>query len=310
MSHKVTLSYLRNNSALENAQTLLKRFEQTIKKIKHPHFLKIFQTKANELEALINSYHTYTGAEQNYQFERQIAHLDNQYNSLQSTSNIMIKMLDQQPDLIDEVIESHGAISAFAIEFLMNENVEINKTSLESKIKSISSKQIGAAEIKKAKTIINESNVDQLVKDHWIKKLSTMNFKSYADLPAIMSDQERINRELDQAYEDFKAMFIDLGFNFVGHKKAIKEGQIVYQMILKNNVDNRVAIEFNAKRQIQYQLGNYTGHLCEQTTKEFFQMIKDRGEYQIVHYNIIRDDDDEDNGTLKELEYDKIAINE
>lgn len=166
MSHKVTLSYLRNNSALENAQTLLKRFEQTIKKIKHPHFLKIFQTKANELEALINSYHTYTGAEQNYQFERQIAHLDNQYNSLQSTSNIMIKMLDQQPDLIDEVIESHGAISAFAIEFLMNENVEINKTSLELKIKSISSKQIGAAEIKKAKTIINESNVDQLVKDH------------------------------------------------------------------------------------------------------------------------------------------------
>lgn len=134
-----------------------------------------------------------------------------------------------------------------------------------------------------------------------------MNYKSYADLAAIINDRVRICRELEQAYQDFKKMFEQLDFKFIALNKVIRNEELLYQMILTNQVNNRVKIEFNSQRQINYQLGNYQGHLCEKTTEAFFNMIKAKSDYVIVHYNIIRDDDDD--LTLKETEVELMEIN-
>ena len=307
MSHTVTLSYLNKNSALENAKRLLKEFEQTMKAITNPDILELFSVKKNELESLINEYHTFVDQESTYQLERKLAHLDNMFQTLKKCSDHIIGAINDQSGTFSKLLEANGAITIIAIEHLINNKQDVNQTNIETMIKQLSKKTIGQKEIKSATTLINNAAIDPLYRDLWLNKLATMNYKSYADLAAIINDRVRICRELEQAYQDFKKMFEQLDFKFIALNKVIRNEELLYQMILTNQVNNRVKIEFNSQRQINYQLGNYQGHLCEKTTEAFFNMIKAKSDYVIVHYNIIRDDDDD--LTLKETEVELMEIN-
>ena len=307
MSHRVTLSYLNKNTALENANRLLKEFEQTMKAINNPDVLQLFSVKKNELEELINQYQSFIDQESTYQLERKLSHLDNMFETLKKCSDHIVSAIKDQSGTFSKLLEANGAITVIAIEHLISNQQTINQTNIESMIKQLSQTTIGQKEISAAETLINNAAIDPLYQKYWLKKLATMNYKSYADLAAIISDRVRVCRELEQAYQDFKKMFEQLDFKFVALNKVIRNEELLYQMILTNQVNNRVKIEFNSQRQINYQLGNYQGHLCEKTTEAFFEMIKAKSDYVIVHYNIIRDDDDD--LTLKETEVELMEIN-
>lgn len=307
MSHRVTLSYLNKNTALENANRLLKEFEQTMKAINNPDVLQLFSVKKNELEELINQYQSFIDQESTYQLERKLSHLDNMFETLKKCSDHIVSAIKDQSGTFSKLLEANGAITVIAIEHLISNQQTINQTNIESMIKQLSQTTIGQKEISAAQTLINNAAIDPLYQKYWLKKLATMNYKSYADLAAIISDRVRVCHELEQAYQDFKKMFEQLDFKFVALNKVIRNEELLYQMILTNQVNNRVKIEFNSQRQINYQLGNYQGHLCEKTTEAFFEMIKAKSDYVIVHYNIIRDDDDD--LTLKETEVELMEIN-
>lgn len=137
-----------------------------------------------------------------------------------------------------------------------------------------------------------------------------MTYKTYADLSVTISDQERLKREMDQAYNDFKTMYEELGFKTKGElKKSLdKKENLLYEIDLVNHVNNLVSIKINHLRQIEYKLGNYQGHLCEKTSEAFFKMIQNKGEYRIVS-RIINRDNDEGDLTLSEPMVEEEVIN-
>ena len=123
-----------------------------------------------------------------------------------------------------------------------------------------------------------------------------MTYKNYADLSVTISDQERLKREMEQAFVHFKAIYEELGFKAKGELKKVldEKGNLLYEIDLVNRVNNLVTIKINHLRQIEYKLGNYQGHLCEEAANKFLDMIKNKGEYRIVSRIINRDNYDGD----------------
>ena len=162
MSHLVTLSYLNKNTALENANCLLKAFDQTMKTINNHDILQLFSVKKNELEELINQYQSFIDQESTYHLERKLSHLDNMFETLKKCSDHIVSAIKDQSGTFSKLLEANGAITVIAIEHLINNQQVINQTNIETMIKQLSQKTIGQKEISAAKTLINSAAIDPL----------------------------------------------------------------------------------------------------------------------------------------------------
>ena len=165
MSHRVTLSYLNKNTALANANHLLKAFDQTMKTINNPDILQLFSVKKNELEDLINQYQSFIDQESTYQLERKLSHLDNMFQTLKKCSDHIIDAIKNQSGIFDKLLEANGAITVIAIEHLISNQQTINQTNIESMIKQLSQKTITQKEISAAQTLINSATIDPLYQE-------------------------------------------------------------------------------------------------------------------------------------------------
>lgn len=310
MSHTVTLNYINKNYALENAKQILNKINDLITKFKNYFGLQyLLKQQAKQVQEIVDGFHD-TLDEDYYHVERKLSHLDNMFNSLKTSANLVIKALEQETIDVQGLLEQHGNLAFVAFAKLVENKQTITQEQVEKMIIQIADKPIGQTEIKVAKQIINDGKVDDVVKNYWLNQISKMTYKTYADLSVTISDQERQKQEMEQAFAHFKAIYENIGFKTKGElkKHLDKKENLLYEIDLVNHVNNLVTIKINHLRQIEYKLGNYQGHLCEEAANKFLDMIKNKGEYKIVS-RIINRDNDQGDLTLSEPIVEEEVIN-
>lgn len=166
MSHTVTLNYVNKNYALENAKQMLKKINDLIIKFKDYFGLQyLLKQQAKQVQEIVDGFHD-TVDEDYYRVERKLAHLDNMFNSLKTSANLVIKALEQGTIDVQGLLEQHGNLAFVAFAKLVENKQTINQEQVEKMVMQIASELIGESEIKLARQIINNGIVDDIVKNY------------------------------------------------------------------------------------------------------------------------------------------------
>lgn len=166
MSHTVTLNYINKNYALENAKQMLNNINNLIAKFKDYFGLQyLLKQQAKQVQDLVDGFHD-TIDQDYYDVERKLAHLDNVFNSLKTSANLVIKALDQGTIDVQGLLEQHGNLAFVAFAKLVENKQAINQEQVEKMMIQIANKPIGQAEIKLAREVINDGKIDDVVKNY------------------------------------------------------------------------------------------------------------------------------------------------
>ena len=289
MSHSITINAQNVQNYLDNCDQLITEIEEqksvidseNLNKTLNESIHKILELKA-EIKSQIGKPLRQGSLSSLSRFQKEIANLQLLKN------NAIIDDITSSSFNITKAIAVHGSIALEAIEVIKSENRIFNNDNLEKTINLIREQEVGQNKrqtfLDEAYKIIDESNLPDIVQLA-LKKIvrNSKTNQELADIsPLILSRKQEYDR-LVQTKKDLDAKLNQMNFKIDRSVKLKVEiddyGNIVFKYSLKNSNNNTVTMILNSDGQIKYKLGNYIGHMCNQTTEKLIQKLKDGGYY-------------------------------
>lgn len=294
MSHKITIEAVKSKTVFIKIKNLSDQISNYINQLTNSDLKNYLIPKIEQLQNLLHQLDATVNNDLEKDIELIWSTIEHQYYGFKQINQKILSIIEKQTFNLEAAFNKWKGLTVLGLEALIAANKVINDHSLEKMIAIISDQQIPNHLQADAIIQINESNLEPVVKTYLLNKVSTMTHKSFGELTTVIANRIREQEHLETTYNDFIAAASELGF-WLDPKHPLKKtldtyDQLLYQFALIDQSQHLVEnVSINSINQIRYQLGNYSGHLCEQTTDLLLEKLKTKYGYDINIIDIRRD---------------------
>ena len=187
---------------------------------------------------------------------------------------------------INKIIAQYGILATTALANMQQENQIINEQNLLDRIDEIRNEQVNKEQLQRYHEEFKKA-IDQCAFPNDIK-LNLLNLVSHyttaqelSDIPGFIATKNAEFNRMSRLIKDLSNILKEVGFKFTNHviQYIYNEEERVFSttLLFKNSNNNTVAINFNSLGKLNYKLGNYIGHACEDTSRSILEKLKQKG---------------------------------
>lgn len=185
---------------------------------------------------------------------------------------------------LDEYILQYGILAFETYDYLIKENIEINKNNFSKTLEIIRAKDAENKRLLKYQEIfinqIKESSFIDDIKLSMIKFVTKFkNLQEISDIAPFIYSKNLEYESMKNYMKDVFSILNDLNFKKIGKVSFNFSDRQIFEAKCKfiNGDNNTIVIHFNSNNEIKYKLGNYVGHACEKTTNLLLEKLKKKG---------------------------------
>ena len=194
--------------------------------------------------------------------------------------------LQDATENINKIIAQYGSLATLAIEKINDEHQFLDEQTLLNTIDQIRNAQVNEKQLQFYRAEFKKA-IDQCAFPNDIK-LNLLNLVSHyttaqelSDIPGFIATKNAEFNRMSRLIKDLSNILKEVGFKFTNHviQYIYNEEERVFSttLLFKNSNNNTVAINFNSLGKLNYKLGNYIGHACEDTSRSILEKLKQKG---------------------------------
>lgn len=225
---------------------------------------------------------------------KKVSNLRNSINLASMTKSELQKVSEE----ILKLIRENGTMVSDAMYSLSSKGLDVTPTSIEKEIESIRNVAIDNTELEKYrayyKSEIEKTTMPNEFKSAIANELLTIrSSQEVADFSAYLETKKseyhktiRMAKQfIDAAGKTLNFKLVERSYKIIKDEEHIDDLRVIVK--LRNNKNNVIGYSFSLKGSVEYQMGNYEGHMCEADAEKLTDELRDRG-YSLNTISITR----------------------
>jgi hypothetical protein len=189
---------------------------------------------------------------------------------------------------IQSLIRQHGTMVLDAMDSLKKQGLDVSSTSIESEISKIRNEFLDQSRLDQYQSFyrneISKLSMPEEFKVALASEVTSLrSSQEVADFSAFIENKKaeyektiRLAKELmDSASKTLKFKLVDRAYKVIRDGDHIDDMRVV--MKLRNQKNNVIGYSFSLKGSVEYQMGNYEGHMCDADAEVLMKELKNRG---------------------------------
>lgn len=189
-------------------------------------------------------------------------------------SNYIKNVEEKEKSNVNKILVENGILGMLALQNITKKNLSVTPEELEKEIDEIRNSESDTSEfneqIEGLQVKIFDGEFSDVIENHLLETLALTNTPQLAmDFDALLSNFSIEILRTHMVFKDVKDILHDLGFKEIqSNEEFTSEGEYKKNATFRNHLNKEFVMSFKPSG-VDFQMGNYDGHLCESDSESF-----------------------------------------